>query len=305
MANVFKQRLLTELTGRFGELKKLARSQSLFVIGEDAARIYVRYSRMHAGSHAFFGLRAIDLHQLEAHNSFICFVVDNDSSPVFVPYSDFEEIFQSLEPASDGQYKVHLYLPEDARELYIPRQGRFNVEGYVGFDTVSRSLDSALVRRGQPLSHSQVQTLLAGIGHAKGYGVYVPRSDAGNLDWSLTEKFPLSVEVPAVRRDAERIVSEIDVVWLTSAGERISGLFEVEHSTPIYSGLLRFNDVFLTESGLSRFVVVSNDARRSLFARQVLRPTFRKSGLGDLVSFLDYANVVAWHRRVVAEPSPV
>jgi len=66
----------------------------------------------------------------------------------------------------------------------------------------------------------------------------------------------------------------------------------------VYFGLLRFNDVLLTSPQLTRFSIVSNDARRELFARQIFRPTFRKSGLADLCSFLEYANVAAWHDRL-------
>ena len=34
--------------------------------------------------------------------------------------------------------------------------------------------------------------------------------------------------------------SEIDVVWVNSGSSAVDSLFEVEHSTPVYSGLLRF-----------------------------------------------------------------
>jgi hypothetical protein len=87
-------------------------------------------------------------------------------------------------------------------------------------------------------------------------------------------------------------------MWLKPGQEIIEGLFEVEHSTPIYSGLLRFNDALLTDPKLTRFSIVSNDARRTVFSNQAFRPTFRKSGLAELVSFLEYPNVFNWHARL-------
>ena len=81
----------------------------------------------------------------------------------------------------------------------------------------------------------------------------------------------------------------------------LEGLFEVEHSTPVYSGLLRFNDVLLANPKLSRFTIVSNEGRRALFSKQVFRPTFRKSGLAELVSFLEYTNVFDWHQRLLTK----
>jgi hypothetical protein len=299
MPNVHKAGLLESLRQRFGELHKIKGSQSLFTVGDDAARLYLRYSKVHPGGRTFFGLREVDLRQLEGHNAFLCFLLDDGSPPIFIPYADFEEVFRNAETASDGQYKAQLISGGQARELYIARQGRFNVEGYVGFDSLAKSLDASRLREVRDLTHSQVQTLLVGIGHRKGYGICVPQYDVGKLDWSMTDKVALSQDIPAGFSEVRHILSEIDVLWVAHGRGGITGLFEVEHSTPIYSGLLRFNDVLLTDPKLSRFSIVSNDARREVFARQLFRPTFKKSGLSELTSFLDYANVFEWHSRVV------
>ncbi|MGC9261878.1 MAG: hypothetical protein ACP5I8_17615, partial [Phycisphaerae bacterium] len=82
-------------------------------------------------------------------------------------------------------------------------------------------------------------------------------------------------------------------------GNAIEGLFEVEHSTSIYSGLLRFNDVLLTDPNTVRFYIVSDEKRRDCFSRQAYRPTFRQSGLSERTSFLEYANVFDWHQRLL------
>jgi hypothetical protein len=298
MPNVYKAQLLDALRRRFGALHRLPGSQSLFMLGADAARIYVRYSKVHKGGRTFFGLRDNDLRQLEGQNAFICFLLSDGSPPLFVPYADFEEVFRSAQTAKDGQYKVQLISQKDALQLYIARQGRFNVEGYVGFNALGRTLEANRLRMTQNLSHLQVQTLLAGIGHIKRYDVYVPENDASRLDWSLTNRFSLRESIPSGFDGVRDILSEIDVVWVASGRNAIEGLFEVEHSTPIYSGLLRFNDVLLTDPKVSRFSIVSNDVRRSVFARQLSRPTFRQSGLAELTSFLEYANVLEWHTRL-------
>jgi hypothetical protein len=297
--NLFKTNLLQELRQRFGELHKLPESQSLFVIGDDAARIYYRYSKLHDARRTFFGLRAIDLRRLEGHNSFLCLQVDDGSDPLFIPYSDFEDVFHASEPAGDGQYKVQLFAGEQTKELYIARQGRFNVEGFVGFDSLGKSLSQGRLREYRDLSHSQVQTLLAAIGHRKGYDVWLPDNNIAQMDWTLTEQFGTCRTLPSGYEEVATILGEIDVVWSTAGANRIEALFEVEHSTPVYSGLLRFNDLLLTTPNLTRFSIVSNDTRRAVFSRQVCRPTFRRSGLSEMVSFLEYANVFDWHERIV------
>ena len=88
------------------------------------------------------------------------------------------------------------------------------------------------------------------------------------------------------------------MIWVTPTNNAIEGIFEVEHTTTIYSALLRFNDVLLTDSKITRFSVVSEEGRRSLFARQLFRPTFVRSGLSEITSFLEYANVFDWHSRL-------
>ncbi len=298
MPNVHKANVIATLRNRFGELHKIPGSESLFALSDDAARIYIRYSKVHEHGRTFFGLRKVDLRQLEGHNAFLCFILDDSSPPLFVPYADFEEIFHNAEAAKDGQYKLQLISQKDARELYIARQGRFNVEGYVGYAGLARSLDSKRLPESLHLNHSQVQTLLGGIGNTKGYDVWVPTCDVGTLDWSLTKPFPVRKTIPAGFDSVRDILSEIDIVWVTRGRESIMGLFEVEHSTPIYSGLLRFNDILLSDPSVSRFSIVSNDTRRAVFSRQLRRPTFVKSGLSELTSFLEYANVVDWHARV-------
>jgi hypothetical protein len=297
MANPYKSEVIESLQQRFGEVRKIRGSESLFVVGDEAARIYFRYSKVYPGGGTFFGLREVDLRQMEGHNSFLCFLVDDGSPPLFIPYADFEEVFRKAETAKDGQYKVQLYR-EDALQLYIARQGRFNVEGYVGLGTLEGSMDIRRLRQARALSHPQVQTLLAGIGHFKGYDVWVPEGDICRLEWSLTTRFPLRPTLPAGFESVRAILGEIDVVWVASGRNSVEGLYEVEHSTPVYSGLLRFNDILLTEPKVSRFSIVSNDTRRELFSRQLFRPTFKKSGLAELCSFLEYANVFEWHQRL-------
>jgi hypothetical protein len=64
MPNLHKANLLESLRDRFGELRKLSGSESLFTVGDDAAWLYVRYSKIHPGGRTFFGLRDADLRQL-------------------------------------------------------------------------------------------------------------------------------------------------------------------------------------------------------------------------------------------------
>lgn len=299
MANTYKAALLDQIEQCLGGLDKLSGSQSLYSVRGSTTRIYIRYSKLHDKKRTFFGLREVDLRRLEGHNSFLCFLADSDTPPVFVPYADFEEIFRGARPASDGQYKVQLLSGHDGLELYVARCGRFNVEAYAGFETVERAASTGKADTPVSLSHAGVQTLLAAVGNLKGYDVWIPAHDVCQLDWSLAKPFQLRKSIPRGYSAVESILSEIDVVWVMKSRDAIQALFEVEHTTTIYSGLLRFNDLLISDPRLARFSVVSNESRRALFSKQLFRPTFQRSGLAEVTSFMEYSNVYDWHSRLL------
>ena len=216
-----------------------------------------------------------------------------------MPYSDYEEVFQSVSPADDGQYKAQVFIQEDGCDFYIANAGRFNVEAYFGWEQLDSLIHQSQLTDLPDLSHVQVQTLLGSIGARKGYGIWIPRIDRAKLDWTLTSKFACSDVIPSGFAEIQNTLTEVDVVWIEQDGRRLRALFEVEHSTPIYSGLLRFNDVHLTNpSAVTTYSIVSNDERRSLFVRQLNRPTFKISRLAENCTFLEYPNVFTWHERV-------
>jgi hypothetical protein len=298
MANSTRTSFLLELTKRYGILRKLPNSESLFDINDGKARVYVRYSRKHVRNNAFYGLRNVDLNALEGRCGILCFLWDDQPEPLFVPYSEFESVFAELKPASDGQYKVQVYEQGKGTELYIANAGRFNVESYIGWGLLDTLVQAPSVVVPE-LTHAQVQTLLGGIGIAKGFDVWIPVADRMKLDWNLALAFDCARSLPPSLTPIMDVVEGVDVVWVERGGSHPAALFEVEHTTPIYSGLLRLNDVhLLLPNAAMRLGIVSNDTRRSVFVRQLNRPTFHASGLTEVCTFLEYANVFGWHQRI-------
>ena len=262
-------------------------------------QVYIRYSRVHEGNKTWYGLRAEDLQRLEGHLSFVCFLWDDQVQPLLVPFSEYEDVFQSTTPAGDGQFKAMVLLQDDGVELYIARVGRFNVEGHFGWNELEDHLSPANQKTAPDLSHVQTQTLLGAIGSSKGYEIWIPQNDRYGLDWSLTGRFECRDMLPHGFESVQGILQEVDVIWIQRGSSEPKALFEVEHSTPIYSGLLRFNDIHLIAPRLRpRFSIVANDTRRSLFVRQINRPTFQASGLNELCTFLEYIDVFGWYSRL-------
>ena len=300
MPNPFRTEFLQQLTNKYGRLKKLPGSLSLYEIGDGLVRIYIRYSKVHGRNQSFYGLRKEDLKQLEGVNSVICFLWNTQTEPAFIPYQDFEEIFNSLTPASDGQYKAQIYHNGE-NELYIANAGRFNIEGFIGWHNLDNLIDKNRLVDFPDFSHSQIQTFIGSIGSLKGYDLWIPSNDRNKLDWDLADKFSCRNELPGRYEKIYDVLKEVDVVWLQRGSSELKAMFEVEHSTPIYSGLLRFNDLYLAEPNLKlKFSIVSNDVRRSLFLSQINRPTFRMSGLSEICNFLEYKDVFNWFTRIRA-----
>ena len=82
-------------------------------------------------------------------------------------------------------------------------------------------------------------------------------------------------------------------MWLERGGDRVAAAFEVEHSTSIYSGIVRMLDLALSGSDLhatAGLFLVAPDARESEVRAQIARPAF--SRIADLeIAYLPYGEL--------------
>lgn len=150
-------------------------------------------------------------------------------------------------------------------------------------------------------SHTEVQGWLRDIGLACGFSVWVASNDRnrlygdGRLADGCLQFLPRSLE-EAEAADSIRL---IDVLWLDRATSEVVAAFEVEHTTSIYSGIVRMLDLAL---GLARhpaqsLFLVAPDAREAEVRSQLARPAF--SRVGDLgVRFLPYGELRT-HREAI------
>lgn len=300
MASSRRADFLSSLEGEFGRLNRIGTSVSLFTI-RDKVRVYVRYSKVHKRGSTFFGLRQEDVALLEGFPSFIAFLWDGQREPLLIPYEQFAAAFRSVEPASDGQYKVHIYTNGEGTDLHIVRAGRFGVDSCFGVG----ELRAAVRGEDEPLpmdfSHHQMQTIVASIGSLTGHAVYIPLNDRAFLDWGIVDRFDLANDIPSTGRHAPAAsLGLIDVLWVHPTRNLLAAAFEIEHSTPIYSGLLRFNDVHI-DFKLPRAGIVADAEREEAFLRQINRRTFRASGLNEVCLFYKYSDIYRWFLRLRSE----
>lgn len=304
MASTVRQEFISSLEQEFGRLQRIGTSNSLFAIG-DKARVYVRYSKVHERGSTFFGLRQEDVALLEGFPSFIAFLWDGQREPLLVPYDQFAAVFHSVEPASDGQYKVHIYTNKEGTDLHIVRGGRFGVDSHFGL----RNLRATVLETGEePLptnfSHHQMQTIVGFIGKLTGHAIYIPVNDRPFMDWDIVERFELTDDIPSTGRYAPAAsLALIDVLWIHPTRNLLAAAFEVEHTTPIYSGLLRLNDVHI-DFKLPRAGIVADAEREEAFLRQINRKTFRASGLDEVCLFYKYSDIYRWYLSLRSERQP-
>lgn len=143
-------------------------------------------------------------------------------------------------------------------------------------------------------SHTEVQAWLRDLGLALGFDVWVAANDRGRLyagaplGQGCLDRLPEGLVSNGA--DAVRL---IDVLWLEPAAPRVAAAFEVEHSTSIYSGIVRMLDLALATHGLhaaAGLFLVAPDAREGEVRAQLARPAF--SRVGDLdVRYLPYGEL--------------
>jgi hypothetical protein len=154
-------------------------------------------------------------------------------------------------------------------------------------EAVSALIDDRIER--VPTEHDEMQWRLIRLGQLAKCDVWVPRNDQPKrfdghqfCDFVLGE-FHQTLDVP-------RSIENIDVVWKFGPYS-IKSAFEIEHSTSIYSGILRLSDLRAEapNSNYPLFIVAPEDRKRRVF-EELKRPTF--SGpclrLNEVIRFLAY-----------------
>jgi type II restriction enzyme len=141
-------------------------------------------------------------------------------------------------------------------------------------------------------THTEVQQWLRDLGLALGYQVHVAVNDRTRAcrEGVLGDK--CLDDLPAALREAPGVeaVRLIDVLWVR--GDDVVAAFEVEHSTSIYSGIVRLLDLAKgAPVQIAReLFIVAPDNRASEVQAQVQRPAFRDIA-GLQIRYLPYGEL--------------
>lgn len=144
-------------------------------------------------------------------------------------------------------------------------------------------------------SAHRMQATLARIGEATGHQIWIPANDRSRVQahWdpetgTLLSSLPLSYDEATIKT-----VEQIDVLWIR--GRSIRRAFEVEHTTAIYSGLLRMADLLALQGNMQIALhIVAPLERRTSVLNQINRPVFsllENAPLSERCSFLSYDDI--------------
>ena len=145
----------------------------------------------------------------------------------------------------------------------------------------------------QDTTHTEVQGWLRDLGLALGFEVWIASNDRGRTcgGGRLGDGCLTSLPAQVISGPAADAIGLIDVLWLEPEGH-VRAAFEVEHTTSIYSGIVRMLDLALSgEPGIVRgLYLVAPDSREEEVRAQLRRPAF--SRVSDLhVRYLPYGEL--------------
>ncbi|SAL13949.1 hypothetical protein AWB70_00482 [Caballeronia cordobensis] len=138
----------------------------------------------------------------------------------------------------------------------------------------------------------QIQALLAKVGAQMGMSIWVPVNDRApvlseqpEVRRSLLERLPLNYDSTTLRT-----IEQIDVLWIR--GRYIVRAFEVEHTTSVYSGILRMADLLALQPNVDiRLHIVAPLERREKVFQEIRRPVFsllEKGPLAESCTYISY-----------------
>lgn len=143
----------------------------------------------------------------------------------------------------------------------------------------------------------QIQADLASLGAKMGFHIWIPNTDRAAVSalMDTDARALLLPKLPLNYDDATlRTIEQIDVIWLR--GRAMARAFEVEHTTAIYSGILRMADLLALQPNINiRLHIVAPDSRRAKVLQEIRRPVFSLLSSGPLYDRCTYLSYSSFH----------
>jgi hypothetical protein len=190
----------------------------------------------------------------------------------------------------------HAYELDSADQRYIAQRAVVRTEtGEVEVEVPEREEIKAEPVQGDREIRASIkmQANIAQLGAILGFKIWVPPGDRARVSEVLASQYhdklvttlPLNYDTATLKT-----IENIDVIWLERRA--IAHAFEVEHTTAIYSGLLRMADLLALQPRIQISLhIVAPFSRRDQVRREIVRPVFSVldgGAMADRCSFLSY-----------------
>lgn len=123
-----------------------------------------------------------------------------------------------------------------------------------------------------------MQALLADVGLAAGFDVWVPTNDRARVEAEIVRPGLAQVwPAQALPESLDAVVRNIDVIWLQDG--IVTHCYEVEHSTSVTTGIARIRDA--QSRYLNFFIpgyIVGEGSKRRKYDHEVHRPSLDVTG---------------------------
>jgi hypothetical protein len=187
-------------------------------------------------------------------------------------------------------------LDEEHYEKYLTRTTtvhQIDVPVSIPEDTDNHS--GEVIEEKEVRESIKIQALLALIGEKMGFKIWLPRNDRNLVlqEWKpegdvLLNTLPLNYDVVTIKT-----IEQTDVLWLKRRS--IIRAFEIEHTTSIYSGILRMADLLALQPNMDiKLHIVAPEERKEKVFSEIQRPVFsllEKGALSEYCTYLSYDSI--------------
>lgn len=162
-------------------------------------------------------------------------------------------------------------------------------------DELDFTVPATPIEQAETRESIKMQALVARIGVSMGLSIWIPRNDRaavlrelGSDGSGFLDRLPLNYDDTTLRT-----IEQIDVIWLR--GRSIVRAFEVEHTTSVYSGILRMADLLALQPNMDiRLHIVAPAEKREKVFQEIRRPVFsllEKGPLAESCTYISYGSL--------------
>ena len=275
---IIVQDVIDLLARRYGAPRQFGKAQ-VFTFGSSLT-CSINYSKLLRGQKFFYAIPSDVLNDDKSfpkteHGEFVVLICGAADQVLVMPREFVLKMMTNV-----PSRRVDVFLESGSYILQTTKHPKENVSDYLNAyprinEATPQTGENATGEEKEGRIHVKMQWNLMALGRAEGCGVWVPTNDR-NLSYRGQAFSELSLNrLPNFGFDenTRRIVQNIDVLWL--AKNVIRKAFEIEATTSVYSGLLRFSDLVLAQPNIKiELYIAAAKSKRDRVLTQLTRPTF-------------------------------